>query len=94
VIANRFNARHGNIDGDSATNALTRRVDWKIPNAYTAVRTAQDSGIPIAENDSPYTRAVAQMARAACGKPLTAPKKAGQGFNLFGLRGLPDTVGT
>jgi pilus assembly protein CpaE len=94
VIANRSNARHGNIDGDSATNALTRRVDWKIPNAYTAVRTAQDSGIPIAENDSPYTRAVAQMARAACGKPLTAPKKAGQGFNLFGLRGLPDTAGT
>jgi pilus assembly protein CpaE len=94
VVANRFNARHGNIDGDSATNALTRPVDWKIPNAYTAVRTAQDSGVPIAVNDSPYTRAVAQMAKAACGKPLTAAKKVSQGFNLFGLRGLPDTAGT
>jgi pilus assembly protein CpaE len=94
VIANRFNARHGNIDGDSATNALTRPVDWKIPNAYTAVRTAQDSGVPVAMDDSPYTRAVAQMARAACGKPLAGAKKASQGFNLFGLRGLPDAAGT
>jgi pilus assembly protein CpaE len=88
VVANRFNARYGNIDGDSATKALTRPVDWKIPNAYAAVRAAQDSGVPIAMNDSPYTRAVAQMASAACGKPLTAAKKASPGFNLFGLRGL------
>jgi hypothetical protein len=73
---------------------LTRPVDWKIPNAYTAVRTAQDSGVPVAMEDSPYTRAVAQMARAACGKPLAGAKKASQGFNLFGLRGLPDTAGT
>ena len=94
VVANRFNARYGNIDGDSATKALTRPVDWKIPNAYAAVRTAQDSGVPIAMNDSPYTRAVAQMAKAACGKPLTAAKKAGQGFNLFGLRGLRELADT
>ena len=45
-------------------------------------------------NDSPYTRAVSQMARAACGKPLTAAKKASQGFNLFGLRGLRELADT
>jgi hypothetical protein len=94
VVANRFNARYGNIDKDSATKALTRPVEWKIPNAYAAVRAAQDSGIPIAMNDSPYTRAVSQMARAACGKPLTAAKKASQGFNLFGLRGLRELADT
>jgi hypothetical protein len=94
VVANRFNARYGNIDGASATKALTRPVDWKIPNAYTAVRAAQDSGIPIAMNDSPYTRAVAQMASAACGKPLTAARKASPGFNLFGLRGLRELADT
>jgi pilus assembly protein CpaE len=88
VVANRFNSRYGNIDGDSATKALTRPVDWKIPNAYAAVRAAQDRGVPIAMNDSPYTRAVAQMASAACGKPSTPVKKASPGFNLFGLRGL------
>jgi pilus assembly protein CpaE len=88
VVANRFNARYGNIDRDSATKALTRPVDWKIPNAYAAVRAAQDKGVPIAMSDSPYTRAVAQMASAACGKPPTPVKKASPGFNLFGLRGL------
>jgi Flp pilus assembly CpaE family ATPase len=88
VVANRFNARYGNIDWDSATKALTRPVDWKIPNAYVAVRAAQDTGIPIAMKDSTYTRAVTQMARAACGKPTAAAKKAKQGFNLFGMRGL------
>ncbi len=94
VVSNRFNARYNNIDGNSATKALTRPVDWKIPNAYAAVRAAQDNGIPIAMNDSPYTRAIAQMARAACGKPLTAAKKASQGFNLFGLRGLRELADT
>jgi pilus assembly protein CpaE len=94
VVANRFNARYGNIDANSATKALTQPVDWKVPNAYAAVRTAEDSGIPIAMTDSPYTRAVTQMARAACGKPLTAARKAGQGFNLFGLRGLPNPAET
>jgi pilus assembly protein CpaE len=94
VVANRFNARYGNIDADSATKALAQPVDWKVPNAYAAVRTAQDTGIPIAMTDSPYTRAVTQMARAACGKPATASKKSGQGFNLFGLRGLPDPAET
>jgi hypothetical protein len=39
-------------------------------------------------SDSPYTRAVAQMASAACGKPSVPAKKASHGFNLFGLRGL------
>ena len=43
VVANRFDARHGKIDGNSATKALTRPVDWKIPNAYAAVRAAQDA---------------------------------------------------
>ena len=94
VVANRFNARYGNIDKDSATKALTRPVEWKIPNAYAAVRAAEDSGIPIAMSDSPYARAISQMASAACGKPLTEAKKAGPGFNLFGLRGLRELADT
>jgi len=94
VVSNRYNARYGNIDGNSATKALTRPVDWKLPNAYAAIRAAQDSGVPIAMTDSPYTRAITQMAKAACGKSLTATKKASQGFNLFGLRGMRDLAET
>jgi len=95
VVANRFNARHGKIDENSAAKALTRPVSWRIPNAYAAVRAAQDSGVPLAMDNSPFTRVVVQMARAACGKVFAAEKsKAGRGFDLFGLRGLPDTAGT
>jgi pilus assembly protein CpaE len=94
VVANRFNSRYSNIDKDSATKALTRPVDWTIPNAYAAIRAAQDSGIPIAMNDSPYARAISQMARAACGKPSAAAKKTSPGFNLFGLRGLRELADT
>jgi pilus assembly protein CpaE len=89
VVVNRFNSRHGNIDGNSATKALTRPVNWSIPNTYAAVRAAQDNGVPLAMEDSPYTRVLVQMARAACGKAFPCTKKASHGFDLFGLRGVP-----
>jgi pilus assembly protein CpaE len=89
VVLNRFNARHGEIDENSATKALARPINWRIPNAYAAARTAEDSGVPLAMADSPITRALVQMARAACGKPLHPEKKASVGFGFFGSRALP-----
>jgi len=93
VIANRFNARHGNIDGDSATNALTRPVDWKIPNAYTAVRTAQDSGVPVAMDDSPIRAPWRRWREPPAASPW--PGQEGQP-RVQPLRpaGLPDAAGT
>ncbi len=90
VVVNRYNSRHSKIDENSATKALNRPVDWKIPGDYVAVRAAQDSGVPLAMENSPVTRVLTQMARAACGKPAGAAKKAGKGFHLFGMRALPD----
>ncbi len=94
VVVNRFNSRHGAIGEDSAVKALARPVSWRIPNVYAIVRAAQDSGVPLAMGDSAYTRAIVQMARAACGAPLTAPKKkkASHGFNPFGMRGMLQPV--
>ena len=66
--------------------ALSRLVSWKIPNAYAAVRDAQDCGVPVAMQDSPYTRAVVRMATVACGKSLTVVNKTSRTFNFFGLR--------
>jgi Flp pilus assembly CpaE family ATPase len=95
VVANRFDSRHGRIDEAgghgkideaSATKALTRPVSWRIPNAYVAVRDSQDRGVPVAMQDSPYTRAVVQMARTACGKPPALVRKTGWASNIFGLR--------
>jgi pilus assembly protein CpaE len=94
IVLNRFNSRHGGIDENSATKALARPINWKIPNGYEAARAAEDAGVPLAMADSPITRALVQMAKAACGKPLSAEKKAGKGFSLFGSKALPAPAGS
>jgi Flp pilus assembly CpaE family ATPase len=94
VVVNRFNSRHGDIDEKSATKAMGRRINWRIPNAYAAARSAQDNGVPLAMESSPITKALIQMARAACGKPAEAAKKSGSGFSFFGSKGLTETVET
>jgi pilus assembly protein CpaE len=88
VVANRFNSRHGKIDEASATKALMQPVSWRIPNAYAAIRAAQDCGVPLAMEDSPYTRVVVQMARAACGKPLADVKKTSRWFTFRPARNV------
>jgi pilus assembly protein CpaE len=94
LVLNRSNARHGEIDENSATKALGRPINWRVPNAWAAARAAQDSGVPLAMADSPVTRSLVQMARAACGKPLTAEKKASTGFSFFGSRAVQTPAGT
>jgi len=92
VILNRFNSRLGDIDESSATKALARPVNWRIPNSYAAARAAQNTGIPLAMDDSPLTRVLVQMAKVACGKPLNAEKKTSRGFNLFRSKAIPRPV--
>jgi pilus assembly protein CpaE len=88
LVLNRFNSRHGEIDEKSATKALGRPVNWRVPNAWAAARAAQDTGIPLAMTDSPVARSVVQMARAACGKAPIVEKKAGGGFSFFGSKAV------
>jgi len=92
VVLNRFNSRHGEIDERSATKALGRPINWRIPNGFAAARAAEDSGVPLAMEDCPITRVLVQMARTACGKPLNPEKKASRGFTFFGSKTLPDPV--
>jgi pilus assembly protein CpaE len=94
VVANRFNSRYGKIDEASAAKALTQPISWRIPNAYAAVRAAQDCGAPLAMEDSPYTREIVQMARAACGNPVAGTKKTHRWFHAFGLGGTRDSAET
>ena len=63
VVLNRFNSREVEIDEDSTAKALSRPVDWKIPNDYMSVRGAQNLGIPLVTQDTPFARAVRQMAK-------------------------------
>lgn len=81
VVLNRFDSRLNDIDETGISKALGRPARWKVPNDYAAVRRAQNSGTPIAMEDTVITRTLREMAREACGKsaPLVKKKK----FGLF-----------
>ena len=83
VILNRFNAREIEIDENSATKALARPVDWKIPNDFPAVRMAENAGVPLAMKDSPISRVMHRMAVGAAGKPVHVQKKSKRLLGLF-----------
>jgi Flp pilus assembly CpaE family ATPase len=83
VILNRFNAKEIEIDETSATKALGRPVDWKIPNDFESVRTAENTGVPLAMKVSPISRVMAKMAVNAAGRPARAAKKSRTLRGLF-----------
>ena len=83
VILNRFNAREIEIDENSATKALARPVDWKIPNDFHSVRTAENTGVPLVMKDSPISRVMHKMAIKAAGKPAQVEKKSKALLRLF-----------
>jgi len=75
VILNRFNAKEIEIDETSATKALGRPLDWKIPNDFQSVRTAENTGVPLALKVSPISKVMAKMAVSAAGKPARTAKR-------------------
>jgi pilus assembly protein CpaE len=72
IVLNRFNSRKVEIDEDSTMKALSRPADWKIPNDYMSVRSAQNLGRALVMQDTPISRAVCEIAKAACAKPAAA----------------------
>jgi pilus assembly protein CpaE len=85
IVINRYEARSMGVSEEHITKALTRAAQWKIPNDYTAVRKMQINATPLALADSPISRLIKQMARAAIGQTeqqQAATKK--KGFSLFG----------
>jgi pilus assembly protein CpaE len=82
VVLNRFLARSAEIDDAAITKALTRPPKWKVPNDFPAARKAQNSGVPIAMEDSPISRIIREMAWTASGQTARHEKK--KKFGLFG----------
>jgi pilus assembly protein CpaE len=82
IVLNRFAPRSLGIDEDNVTKALTRPAQWKVPGDFVSARRAQNTATPLALKDSPITRVIRQMARAACGLPASSEKKSR--FSLFG----------
>jgi hypothetical protein len=70
------------FDDKAVEKALTRSIDWKVPDDYASARRTQNAATPLAMEDSPISRAIRRMARKACGLPEEDDKKARSG--LFG----------
>jgi pilus assembly protein CpaE len=81
VVLNRFAARTLTIDEASITKALTVPIAWKVPGDFLAARNAQNTATPLALEDSPISRAIKQMTKAASGAHETPEKK--KRFQLF-----------
>jgi pilus assembly protein CpaE len=69
VVINRYLPQQLLLDDKAIEKALTRPVDWKIPDDYATARRTQNSATPLALEDSPISRAIRRMARKACGLP-------------------------
>jgi pilus assembly protein CpaE len=82
IVINRYEPRVLGVGEEHITKALTRPAQWKIPNDYPSVRKMQINATPLALADSPISRLIKQMARAATGQAETPTKK--KGFSLFG----------
>ena len=80
IVLNRYEPRSMGVGEDQITKALTRPAQWKIPNDFDAVRRMQTTTVPLALEDSPISRLIRQMARAACGLPPVQEKR--RGFSL------------
>jgi pilus assembly protein CpaE len=81
IVLNRYTSRTLSIDEASITKALTLPATWKVPGDFPAARSAQNTATPLALEDSPISRVIRQMTRAACGSVETPEKK--KRFNLF-----------
>ncbi|HEY1158991.1 MAG TPA: hypothetical protein VGE83_00080 [Terracidiphilus sp.] len=67
IVINRYAPQLFAFDEKQIAKALTRPVDWKIPDDYATARRTQNTATPIAMEDSPISRAIRRMARKACG---------------------------
>lgn len=81
IVLNRYITRSLEIDEAAITRALTRPAKWRIPNDYSAARTAQNEGVPLASGKSPVARILSEMAAAAAGQTASPEKK--KKFSLF-----------
>jgi pilus assembly protein CpaE len=75
IVLNRFMPSSLGIDEEHITKALTRRAQWKLPEDAATMRKVQNTATPLALTDSPVSRAIRQMARAACGVTDEPEKK-------------------
>lgn len=81
IVLNRYTHKALLFDDSQIAKALTRPANWKIPDDYATARRTENTGTPIAMEDSPISIALRQMARSACGLGEDKSKK--RSFSFF-----------
>jgi pilus assembly protein CpaE len=82
IVLNRYTPRSLGVDEEHITKALTRPATWRVPNDYATARRTQNTATPLSLEDSPISRVIRQMARAASGIAPAPEKK--KKFGIFG----------
>lgn len=82
IVVNRYETRSLVINDEQITKALTRQIDWKIPNDHAAVRKMQSTATPLALSEAPIARQIRQLAQSVCPKTIVPERK--RAFKLFG----------
>ena len=81
VVINRFESRVPGVSEEHISKALTRPVQWKIPNDFASVRNMQINATPLVLADTPIARTIRQMVNAVTGKS-EQPEKRKKSFSL------------
>jgi pilus assembly protein CpaE len=85
VVVNRFEPRALGINENDIEQALTKPIQWKIPDNYSVVRKMQNTGEPLVLENSSISKQIIMMARAACGlSPATSAKSSMFNFKNLG----------
>ena len=75
IVINRYQSRFLGLTDEHLAKALTRPVQWKIPNDFKAVSAMQSNGKPLVQLDSPIAAVLRKMADAACAPPIPTESK-------------------
>ncbi|MGA2851296.1 MAG: AAA family ATPase [Terracidiphilus sp.] len=84
IVVNRYQPHSLGVSDEHITKALTRPVQWKIPNDFAAVRQMQNTATPIVLGDSSLSRRIREMASVITGQPVPQAKKKGFSFKSLG----------
>jgi pilus assembly protein CpaE len=80
LVINRFDPRNTEFDDERVAKVLGLQPKWKVPNDYAAVHRSSNAGNALIMEKSQVANTLRNMARAAAGRSVVAPKKKGWGL--------------
>jgi len=81
IVINRHQSRSIGLTEDHLAKAFARPIQWRVPNDFKAVSEMHSSGKPIVYQDSSIGQVIRQMARTACGLPVSPRSAMGSRFS-------------